>query len=135
MYIEEGSEAIAALDLAAQGRHAAPAISLAPWTGPELPGSVPGSIKYRVMVTGAPHSTIALRVASALPAGWIASFCTGQLCSLLRANVAIPPGGVATIEFQVLRNDEPTLDRAIVRFDALDGAAGAHAAIAVDFTR
>ncbi|TAM85673.1 hypothetical protein EPN42_14665 [bacterium] len=135
MYIEEGSEAIAALDLAAQGQHAFPAISLAPWTGPELPGSVPGSIKYRVMITGAPHSTIALRVANALPAGWIASFCTGQLCSLLRTDVTIPSGGVVSIEFQVLRNDESTLDRAIVHLDALDGAAGAHVATAVDFTR
>ncbi|TAM77425.1 TlpA family protein disulfide reductase [bacterium] len=136
MYIEEGSEAIAALDLAAtQGHHAAPSISLAPWTGPELPGSVPGSIKYRVMMTGAPHSTIALRVANALPAGWIASFCTGQLCSLSRAKVAIPSGGVASIEFQVLRTDKPKPDRAAVHLDASGGGISAHAVTVVDFTR
>ena len=135
MYIEEGSEAIAALDLDAQGDRAATSISLAPWTGPELPGSVPGSIKYRVMMTGTPHSTMALHVANTLPEGWIASFCTGQLCSPFRAEVAIPTGGVASIEFQVLRNDQPKPDRATVHLDALDGAAAAHAATVVDFTR
>ncbi|HVA37155.1 MAG TPA: TlpA disulfide reductase family protein [Candidatus Dormibacteraeota bacterium] len=132
MYIEEGAEAIAALDLSARGRSAA--ITLAPWTGPELPGSVPGSVKYRLLMTGRPNSTMALAVGP-LPGGWIASFCTGTLCSPFRAQVAIPPSGVASIEFQVLRADAPRPGRATVRLDARDGAAHARAATTVDFTK
>ncbi|MDE2571680.1 MAG: hypothetical protein KGM44_04040, partial [bacterium] len=131
MYIEEGSEALAALNLGAPRRGIS--LTLAPWTGPELPGSVPGAIKYRLLMTGTPNSTMALRV-GALPAGWIASFCTGRLCSPFRAQVSIPQGGVASIEFQVLRNDRPRPDRATVRIEASDGGAGTHATTVVDFT-
>ncbi|TAM61280.1 redoxin domain-containing protein, partial [bacterium] len=135
MYIEEGGEAIAALDLATRAYRAGISISLAPWTGVELPGSVPGAIKYRLMLVAAPDSTLALRVASTLPAGWIASFCTGRICSPFRAEVPIPAGGIASIEFQVLRNEEPKPDRSTVQLIATGGGAQAHALTAVDFTR
>lgn len=99
MYLEEGQEALVALDLNAPG--SATALSLGPWTGPELPGSAPNTFKYRLVVTGAPGRAVALRTAG-LPKAWIASFCTDRLCAPFRVDVRLPNSGVKVIEFQLV---------------------------------
>jgi peroxiredoxin/tetratricopeptide (TPR) repeat protein len=99
MYLEEAQEATVALDA---GRpNGKTAISLAPWTGPDLPGSVSSTYKYRLVVAGTPGKTVAL-AASGLPKRWIASFCSDRQCAPFRTTVAIPPSGVKVIEFQVI---------------------------------
>jgi peroxiredoxin len=99
MYLEEGQEALVALDLGEP--NAATALSLGPWTGPELPGSVPNTIKYRLVVTGVPGRAVALSTAG-VPKAWIASFCTDHLCAPFRVDVALPSSGVKVIEFQLV---------------------------------
>jgi tetratricopeptide (TPR) repeat protein len=99
MYSEEGQEALVALDLAAPD--ARTTLSLAPWTGPELPGSAPDTLKYRLVVAGLPGRGVALRAAG-LPKAWIASFCTDHLCAPFHVAVAIPNSGVKVIEFQLV---------------------------------
>jgi hypothetical protein len=95
---------------------AAPALSLAPWTGPDLPGSVASTIKYRLVVTGPPGVKLAL-ASSGLPPHWIGSFCTDRVCAPFRTTVVVPPGRVKIVEFQVIPPG-PTTAGSNVRIDA-----------------
>jgi thiol-disulfide isomerase/thioredoxin len=99
MYLEEAQEATVALDVAHPAGKTA--LSLAPWTGPDLPGSVASTYKYRLVVAGTPGKTVALEAAG-LPKRWVASFCTDRVCMPFRTTVALPASGVKVIEFQVI---------------------------------
>ncbi len=117
MYMEEGQEATVALDAAHPG--ARTALSLAPWTGPDLPGSVASTYKYRLVVAGTPGKSVAL-AASGLPARWIASFCSDRQCAPFRTTVAIPESGVKVVEFQLVPESKLSAP-ATIRVDG-DGA-------------
>jgi peroxiredoxin len=99
MYLEEAQEATVALD--AVHSDGKTAISLAPWTGPDLPGSVSSTYKYRLVVAGKPGRSVALSAAG-LPQHWIASFCSDRQCAPFRTVVALPESGVKVVEFQVI---------------------------------
>jgi peroxiredoxin len=99
MYLEEAQEATVALDVAHPGGRTA--LSLAPWTGPDLPGSVTSTYKYRLVVAGTPGKTVELNTGG-LPEHWVASFCSDGLCAPFRTTVALPASGVKVIEFQVI---------------------------------
>jgi peroxiredoxin/tetratricopeptide (TPR) repeat protein len=101
MYLEEAQEAQVALALA--GTQAATSLSLSPWTGPDLPGSVPETIKYRLIVSGAAGAGVELDTKH-VPRGWVASFCTDRLCAPFHVVVRLPPSGVKMIEFQLVPN-------------------------------
>jgi tetratricopeptide (TPR) repeat protein len=112
MYLEEAQEATVALDLGTPG---ATTVSLAPWTGSELPGSVPNTFKYRLVVAGTGGKNVALRAAD-VPKGWVASFCTDRICAPFRVSVDIPSSGVKVIEFQLVppgSHDKPRAVRVI----------------------
>ncbi|HEV3086854.1 MAG TPA: redoxin domain-containing protein [Candidatus Elarobacter sp.] len=115
-YVEQAQEGAVALDVTHGSQ---PALSLAPWTGADLPGSIASTIKYRLVVTGAPGMRLALS-ASGLPKRWIGSFCTDRVCAPFRTSVVVPAGGVKVVEFQVV----PTAAHkgsANVRIDAASG--------------
>jgi peroxiredoxin/tetratricopeptide (TPR) repeat protein len=99
MYLEEAQEATVAIDAAHPAGKTA--ISLATWTGPDLPGSVASTFKYRLVVAGTPGRTVTL-AAGGLPKHWVASFCSDRQCAPFRTIVAIPASGVKVIEFQVI---------------------------------
>jgi thiol-disulfide isomerase/thioredoxin/tetratricopeptide (TPR) repeat protein len=102
MYLEQSQEATVALDLS--DKHAPAGLSLAPWTGPDLPGSLASTIKYRLAVSGTSGNRVALN-ATGLPKGWIGSFCSDRLCSPFATTVVIPPSGIKLVEFQVVPPD------------------------------
>ncbi|MGH7709246.1 MAG: hypothetical protein ACREM6_15215, partial [Vulcanimicrobiaceae bacterium] len=77
------------------------ALSVAPWTGPDLPGSLPSTLKYRLIVAARPSATVKLH-ALGLRSGWIASFCADGLCSPNRVSITMPASGVKTYEFQLV---------------------------------
>jgi peroxiredoxin len=117
MYLEEAQEATVALDsVQPEGKTA---LSLAPWTGPDLPGSVASTYKYRLVVAGTPGKSVAL-AASGLPKRWIASFCSDRECAPFRTTIALPASGVKVIEFQVIPQS-PSATAPTVRVDG-DGA-------------
>lgn len=117
MYLEEAQEATVALDtVQTDGKTA---LSLAPWTGPDLPGSVASTYKYRLVVAGTPGKTVAL-AASGLPKRWVASFCSDRECAPFRTTVELPSSGVKVIEFQVIPQ-APAPEPPTVRVDG-DGA-------------
>jgi peroxiredoxin len=118
MYIEESQEATVALGLSAA--HPATQISLAPWTGADLPGSVQSTIKYRLAVAGSPGATVNLAT-KGLPKGWVASFCTDRICAPFRVQLALPASGVKVIEFQLIP-DEPGSPEPRITIEATDGA-------------
>jgi hypothetical protein len=96
-------------------------LSLAPWTGPDIPGSVASTIKYRLVVTGAAGAAVVL-AESGLPAHWIGSFCSDRVCAPFRTELVLPPEGVKVVEFQVV----PTSAyRGPIRF-RIEGRSGAH---------
>jgi len=99
MYLEEGQEALVALGLT--DRSGAASVSLAPWTGSDLPGSIPNTIKYRLAVAGAAGKTVALTT-SGVPKGWVASFCSDKVCAPFKTTVSIPESGVKIVEFQLV---------------------------------
>lgn len=99
MYLEEAQEATVALGTSSGA--SGTTLSLAPWTGPDLPGSITSTLKYRLIVAGKPGKTIALS-ARGLPTHWIASFCTDRVCAPFRTSVVLPESGVKVIEFQVI---------------------------------
>ena len=102
IYLEQAQEETVALTLdGGEGKSLKTALSLAPWTGPELPGSVVNTFKYRLVVAGTAGKTVALH-ASDLPKGWIASFCTDRICAPLHVSTTLPASGVKVIEFQVV---------------------------------
>ena len=99
MYLEESQEAIVALALG--DAHSGASLSVAPWTGAVLPGSIPDTIKYRVIVAGGAGKTIALK-ATHVPKGWVASFCSDKVCAPFHVSVDIPESGVKIVEFQLV---------------------------------
>lgn len=100
IYNERAQEGIVALEMA-HPAGGATTISLAPWTGADLPGSIASTYKYRLVVAGAPGKNVDL-AASGLPAHWVASFCSDRQCSPFRTTVALPESGVKIIEFQLV---------------------------------
>jgi tetratricopeptide (TPR) repeat protein len=119
-YLEQSQEALLALGLA--GSRATMGVSMAPWTGPELPGSVASTYKFRVALSGPPGRTVTLR-ASGLPQSWIASFCSDRMCSPFTLVATIPASGVKIVEFQVIPGDAHASAHPTVRVSAkADGA-------------
>jgi peroxiredoxin len=116
MYLDEGQEAIAALGLTGRPNIT---VSLAPWIGADLPGSVPNTIKYRLVLSGPAGRTVELKAAG-VPREWVASFCSDKLCAPMRVGLAIPPSGVKIVEFQLV---PPTAHAAVpkVRVIGTDG--------------
>lgn len=102
MDLEEGQEAIVALSLTGPSKTS---LSMAPWTGAELPGSVPNTIKYRLVVAGTAGTSVALTTAG-VRKGWVASFCTDRVCAPFKVSVNIPASGVKIIEFQLVPPDK-----------------------------
>ena len=98
MYLEEAQEAIVALGLSAQKGLS---VSLAPWTGPDLPGSLASTYKYRLAVAGDAGRNVSL-VASDVPKHWIASFCSDSTCAPFRTSFALPASGIKLVEFQLV---------------------------------
>jgi thiol-disulfide isomerase/thioredoxin len=122
MYLEEGQEAIAAIELATP--HGI-SVSLAPWVGAELPGSVPNTIKYRLVLAGTAGRNVTLD-ASGLPKEWVASFCSDKVCAPMHVAVVIPPSGVKIVEFQLIPpSGMPAAPK--VRVTGRDGSAEATA--------
>jgi peroxiredoxin len=100
MYLEEAQEATVALDIA-PGSAAKTAVSLTPWTGTDLPGSISSTLKYRLVVSGVPGKDVMLST-SGLPKGWIASFCTDRVCAPFKVTTQVAASGVKVIEFQLI---------------------------------
>ena len=100
-FTEEGQEADVALSLS---NNAQTIVSLAPWTGADLPGSVSSTLKYRLVLASRPGSSVTLR-AIGLAKGWLASFCSDTICAPMRRSVVLPSSGVKMFEFQLIKTD------------------------------
>lgn len=90
---------------------------LAPWKGPSLPTASADAAKYRLTVRGMPNASVDLR-ASGLPSGWVASFCTREICSPFRYTMHLNSGGEGAIEFQAIRTDDSAPRRVRVTISA-----------------
>lgn len=88
------------------GSRAKPGLSLAlvPWTGPQAPGNVPETLKYRLAVVGNAGESVELRAVD-VPKGWIATFCTEHVCTPNRTRITLPSSRMAVIEFALVPSD------------------------------
>lgn len=86
---------------------------LSPWHGPSLPAASADAIEYKLTVHGAPQQQVGLQ-ATGLPSGWVASFCTRDLCSPFSYRMRLDSHGTGTIEFQAIRTDPSAPCRAQV---------------------
>jgi tetratricopeptide (TPR) repeat protein len=98
---ERTQEGLVAVALANASHDGKPVVSIAPWSGPDLPGSVASTLKYRLIVAAAANTPVTLR-ATGLRPDWVASFCTDGLCSPQTVSFAAPASGVKTYEFQLI---------------------------------
>jgi cytochrome c biogenesis protein CcmG/thiol:disulfide interchange protein DsbE len=96
---ERTQEGLIAVALA--GGAGKPVVSVIPWTGPDLPGSLASTLKYRLIVAAPADTSVTLR-AQGLRARWVASFCADGLCSPQTVSFTAPAGGVKTFEFQLV---------------------------------
>ena len=96
---ERTQEGLIAVALA--GGNGKPVASVAPWSGPDLPGSLASTLKYRLIVASAHDAPVTLRAAG-LKRGWVASFCADGLCSPRTVSYKAPATGVKTYEFQLV---------------------------------
>ncbi|HEY9180074.1 MAG TPA: hypothetical protein VIO32_05105 [Candidatus Baltobacteraceae bacterium] len=102
-------------------------LALAPWRGPSLPTTDPAAAKYKLTVRGPSEALLHLR-ADGLPRGWVASFCTQNLCSPFRYDMHLNERGTGVIEFQAVRTDDGAPQH--VRVTILtDGASPVHIAL------
>jgi thiol-disulfide isomerase/thioredoxin/tetratricopeptide (TPR) repeat protein len=96
---ERTQEGLIAVALA--GGNGKPVLSVAPWTGPDLPGSLASTLKYRLIVASAGDAAVTLQAAG-LSSDWVASFCADGLCSPHQVSFRAPASGVKTYEFQLV---------------------------------
>ncbi|HEY5349679.1 MAG TPA: hypothetical protein VIJ64_08095, partial [Candidatus Lustribacter sp.] len=96
---ERTQEGLIAVALA--GGNGRPVLSVVPWTGPDLPGSLASTLKYRLIVASGGDAAVSLHAAG-LARDWVASFCADGLCSPQRVSFRAPPSGVKTYEFQLV---------------------------------
>ena len=96
---ERTQEGLIAVALA--GGSGKPVLSIAPWTGPDLPGSVASTLKYRLIVAAAGDEAVTLHAAG-LSRDWVASFCADGLCSPQQVSFRARESGVKTYEFQLV---------------------------------
>jgi tetratricopeptide (TPR) repeat protein len=71
------------------------------YRGPDLPGSVASTLKYRLIVAAPADAKVTLRAAGLRP-NWVASFCADGLCSPQTVTFSAPGSGVKTYEFQLV---------------------------------
>jgi len=96
---ERTQEGLVAVALA--GKRDKTYVSIAPWSGPDLPGSLASTLKYRLIVAAPAGTPVRLRAQGLLPK-WIASFCAAGLCSPQTVSLTSPESGVTTYEFQLV---------------------------------
>jgi thiol-disulfide isomerase/thioredoxin len=87
--------------VALSGGNHAPVVSIEPWSGPDLPGSLASTLKYRLIVAAPADSQVKLSARGLRP-HWIASFCADELCSPQTVTFTSPSSGVKTYEFQLV---------------------------------
>jgi thiol-disulfide isomerase/thioredoxin len=96
---ERTQEGLIAVALA--GGNGKPVLSVAPWSGPDLPGSLASTLKYRLIVASAGDAAVTLHAAGLLR-DWVGSFCADGLCSPQQVSFRAPASGVKTYEFQLV---------------------------------
>ncbi len=97
-------------------------LSIAPWKGADPANAIAGATKYRLTVTGRAGTHVHLR-ATGRAEGWVAAFCTSEVCSPDQTMLDLPASGHADIQFELVRDDEHaalTSGRVTVQTD--DGA-------------
>lgn len=96
-------------------------LAISAWSGANYTTTDIAAVRYRLVVAGAPGTSIHLR-AEGVAAGWIAAFCTPRLCSPQHVDGVLPPSGRAVYAFELFRESSSaaTHSGAVIRSD--DGA-------------
>ena len=98
------------------------ALTLAPWSGSDLPTATQAAAKYRLTIAGSPGKNVHLH-ATGVAKGWIAAFCDRRVCSPTQVNERIPKSGRVVVQFELIREtqDAPHSSGAVIHSD--DGRA------------
>lgn len=80
-------------------------LTLSPWKGAALPTATANGVQYLLAVHGKPQQRVSLD-ASHVPKGWIASFCTENICSPFHYAMQLDSNGRGQVEFQAVRIDD-----------------------------
>lgn len=96
-------------------------LEIGAWTGANLPTATRSAMPYRLTVFGRPNATIRL-TASGLAQGWLAAFCTPNVCAPTHVDVTLPRSGRAVYQFELIREETNAPKRSGARIASDDGA-------------
>lgn len=96
-------------------------LTIARWTGANLPTATAAAAKYRLHVAGTPNARIALH-AEGVATGWLAAFCTPTFCSPMRVDATLSPAGLAEYQFELIREDPSAPPHSGARIAGSDGS-------------
>ena len=97
-------------------------LTLTPWKGPLPAAATADAVKYKLTVHGRPQQVVRLS-ASGLPGGWIAAFCTRDVCSPFHYTMQLDKRGAGFVEFQAVRTGDAAPKRVRVTVRSDDGGA------------
>jgi len=101
---------------------AAPAhLQIQPWNGKDLPTASRSAVKYRLVVSGKPNAHVRLE-ATAVAKGWIAAFCTSEVCAPGHVAIDLPQSGQAVYQFELIREDDAAPRKSGARIVGDDGS-------------
>lgn len=112
---------IAALLLSSLLAAASAHLQIQPWNGRDLPTASHAAVKYRLVVSGKPNAHVRLE-ATAVANGWIAAFCTSDVCAPGHVAIELPESGQAVYQFELIREDDNAPRKSGARIVGDDGS-------------
>ncbi|MGC8485623.1 MAG: hypothetical protein ACP5O6_08340 [Candidatus Baltobacteraceae bacterium] len=77
-------------------------MTLSAWHGKNLPTVSGYAYRYELRVAGRPKQHVRLS-AHGVPNGWIATFCTEEVCMPMQARLTLPADGRERLEFGLIQ--------------------------------
>ncbi len=96
-------------------------LSLSAWHGKNLPTVSGEAYRYELRVAGRSKERVTL-FAQGLPDGWIAAFCTDEVCMPMQARLTLPTDGHERLEFGLIQESTTKVRTMRITIRGSDGS-------------